>query len=112
LVASGKVRALAQTGERRAAGMPDVPTVNETLPGYVIDAWYGVWAPAGTPAEVTQTLTEAWRTVAAMTAVKDRLAGMAAVTVGSTAQELHALTLSETRMWGDVVKARKIVPAQ
>jgi tripartite-type tricarboxylate transporter receptor subunit TctC len=112
LVSSGKVRALAQTGDRRAAGMPDVPTVKETLPGYVIDAWYGVWAPAGTPPDVIQTLSKAWRSVAAMPDVKERLAGMSAVAVGSSAEELKELTATETQMWGDVVKARGIVPAQ
>ena len=112
LVASGKVRALAQTGDRRAEGMPDVPTVKETLPGYVIDAWYGVWAPAGTPKEVVAKLTEAWRAVASMPEVKERLAAASAVAVGSTAEELNDLIRAETRMWGDVVKARKITPAQ
>jgi len=112
LVASGKVRALAQTGERRADGMKGVPTVSETVPGYVIDAWYGVWAPAGTPKEVVATLTEAWRSVASTPEIKDRLAGLSAVAVGSTAEELDALIRKETKMWGDVVKARQITPAQ
>lgn len=112
LVASGKVRALAQTGDRRADGMPDVPTVKETLPGYVIDAWYGVWAPAGTPPEVVATLTQAWRAVASMPEVRERLAAASAVAVGSTAEELKELVRTETKMWGDVVKARKITPAQ
>ncbi|MGK6310673.1 tripartite tricarboxylate transporter substrate-binding protein [Variovorax sp. DT-64] len=48
-----------QTGERSTEGMPDVPTLAETVPGYVIDAWYAVWAPAGTPKEVVAKLTEA-----------------------------------------------------
>ena len=112
LLAGGKVRALAQTGERRSAGLPNLPTVNETLPGYVIDAWYGVWAPAGTPAEVLATLTEAWQKVAAMPEVRERLANFSAVAIGGNAQELAAHVRNETRMWGDVVKARKITPAQ
>ncbi|MDQ0610886.1 tripartite-type tricarboxylate transporter receptor subunit TctC [Variovorax sp. W1I1] len=112
LVASGKVRALAQTGERRADGMKDIPTVSETVPGYVIDAWYGVWAPAGTPKDVIATLTEAWRSVASKPEIRERLAALSAVAVGSTAQELDELIRKETKMWGDVVKARKITPAQ
>ncbi len=112
LVASGKVRALAQTGERRAEGMKDIPTVNETVPGYVIDAWYGVWAPAGTPKEIVATLTEAWRSVASKPEIRERLTALSAVAVGSTAEELDELIRKETKMWGDVVKARKITPAQ
>lgn len=112
LVATGKVRALAQTGERRAASLPDVPTVAETLPGYVIDAWYGVWAPRGTPADVVATLTDAWKKVAAMPEVMERLAALSAAAVGSSAEELAELTRAETALWGEVVKARGIVPAQ
>ncbi|KQW64965.1 Bug family tripartite tricarboxylate transporter substrate binding protein [Variovorax sp. Root411] len=112
LIASGKIRALAQTGERRAEGLKDIPTVSETVPGYVIDAWYAVWAPVGTPKEVVATLTEAWRSVASKPETRERLAALSAVAVGSTAEELDELIRKETRMWGDVVKARKITPAQ
>jgi tripartite-type tricarboxylate transporter receptor subunit TctC len=112
LLGSGKVRALTQTGERRAASLPDVPTVAETLPGYVIDGWYGVWAPSGTPPEVIATLTGAWKKVAALPDVVERLAALSAAAVGSSAEELAELTRTETALWGDVVKARGIVPAQ
>lgn len=112
LVSSGKVRALAQTGAKRVVGMPELPTVQETLPGYVIDAWYGVWAPKDTPKAVIQQLTNAWRKVAALPEVSERLASISASPVGSTAEELRDLTRRETRMWGEVVKARKIIPAQ
>lgn len=112
LLGSGKVRALAQTGMRRAEGMPEVPTVNETVPGFVIDGWYAVWAPAGTPKEVVEALTRAWRSVASLPEVKERLAAVSAIAVGSTAEELTELVRTETMMWGEVVKARRIVPAQ
>ena len=112
LLGSGKVRALAQTGMRRAEGMPEVPTVNETVPGFVIDGWYAVWAPAGTPKEVVEALTRAWRSVASLPEVRERLAAVSAVAVGSTAEELSDLVRTETMMWGEVVKARRIVPAQ
>jgi tripartite-type tricarboxylate transporter receptor subunit TctC len=112
LLATGKVRALAQTGARRSPGLPDLPTVAETLPGHVIDAWYGVWVPAGTPADRAAVLEDAWRKVAAMPDVVERLAALSAVAVGSTASELDALTRAETRLWGEVVKARGIKPAQ
>lgn len=112
LVATGKVRALAQTGARRSPALADVPTVDEMLPGYVIEAWYGVWAPKGTPPAVVGQLTDAWRKVAAMPDVAERMAKLSAAPVGSTAEELRELTRRETRMWGDVVKARNIKPAQ
>ncbi len=112
LVASGKVRPLAQTGAQRAAALPDLPAVGETVPGYVIDAWCGVWAPAGTPQEVLDALTSAWQKVASTPEVRSRLAAVSALPVGSTAEALRALTATELKLWGDVVKARKIAPVQ
>ncbi|WP_295526068.1 tripartite tricarboxylate transporter substrate binding protein [uncultured Pseudacidovorax sp.] len=112
LLASGKVRALAQTGAQRAAAMPDLPTVNETVPGPAIDAWYGVWAPAGTPAEAVATLSQAWQRVAAMPEVRRQLAAVSAVPVGSTPAALQEITRDESQLWGEVVKARRITPSQ
>ncbi len=52
VVQSGKVRRLAVTGAKRFQGLPDLPALNETLPGVVVDGWFGVVAPAGTPADI------------------------------------------------------------
>lgn len=112
LLASGKVRALAQTGATRAPSMPDLPTVSETLPGYTIDAWYGVWAPKGTDPRIVEQLSRAWREVAKSTDVKERLGAASATAIGSTSEELRAVVTQETKMWGDVVKARNIKPVQ
>lgn len=49
---SGKLRILAITSKTRVPTLPDVPTVGETIPGYELYSWYGLWAPAGTPGEV------------------------------------------------------------
>lgn len=112
LVASGKVRALAQTGAKRSSGLPDLPTVNETLPGHVIDAWYGIWVPKGTDEKTVAILSAAWQKIAAMPDVVERLAGFSTAAIGSTSDELREVTAKETRMWGEVVKARNIKPAQ
>lgn len=112
LVATGKVRALAQTGAKRSSGLPDLPTVNESLPGHVIDAWYGIWVPKGTDEKAVAVLSAAWQKIAAMPDVVERLAGFSTAAIGSTADELRDVTAKETRMWGEVVKARNIKPAQ
>lgn len=112
MLASGKVRALAQTGAKRAPSMPDVPTVGEFLRGFVIDAWYGVWVPKGTDPAIVGHLSRAWREVANATQVKERLATLAATPIGSTAEDLKSLVAKETAMWGDVVRARKLQPVQ
>ncbi|MBE7159439.1 MAG: tripartite tricarboxylate transporter substrate binding protein, partial [Rhodospirillales bacterium] len=70
------------------------------------------WAPAGTPRDVLDSLTSAWQKVADTPEVRSRLAAVSAVPVGSTAQALDELTRSESRLWGEVVKARKIAPVQ
>src|SRR5262249_10211368 len=52
VVQAGKVRPLAVTSAMRFQGLPDLPALNETLPGVVVDGWFGVGAPAGTPADI------------------------------------------------------------
>ena len=57
---AGRVRAIAFTGEKRLGSLPDVPTISETVPGFVFDSgWHGVFAPKGTPAPVVKRLQEA-----------------------------------------------------
>ena len=51
----GMLKILAVTSETRLPNLPDVPTVGEVLPGYQYYSWYGLWAPAGTPAPVSYT---------------------------------------------------------
>lgn len=53
---SGMLRIVAVTSDKRLPSLPDVPTVSETLPGYQYYSWYGLWAPAGTPAGIVQKL--------------------------------------------------------
>ena len=52
MVQAGKVRPLAVTSETRFQGLPDLPALNETLPGVVVDGWFGVVAPAGSPPDI------------------------------------------------------------
>lgn len=53
---TGMLRVIAVTSKNRAASLPDVPTVGETIPGYEFYSWYGLWGPAKLPADVTQRL--------------------------------------------------------
>ena len=60
-VQAGKLKAIAVTGERRSPLLPNVPTVAESVPGFVVNGWYGVLAPAGTPAAVVDALSKGSR---------------------------------------------------
>ncbi|GDY38155.1 tripartite tricarboxylate transporter substrate binding protein [Acidovorax sp. NB1] len=65
---SGMLRVVAVTSAQRAASLPDVPTVGETIPGYEFYSWYGLWGPAKLPADITQRLnTEVNKALAEMT---------------------------------------------
>jgi len=73
-VKAGKVRAVAVTGRKRARMAPEVPTFGESgLPGYELSSWYGVFAPAGVPAEIVGQLSSAVAKVVAMPDVQERL---------------------------------------
>lgn len=112
LLASGKMRALATTGSKRLSGFPDLPTVNEFIPGHIIEGWTAAYLPKGTPPSVVAAMSKAWRTIATMPEVVTQLTAGSATPVGSSAEELTEITHRELRLWGDLVKALDIKPAQ
>jgi tripartite-type tricarboxylate transporter receptor subunit TctC len=108
-VRAGKLRALAVTSAKRSPLMPDLPTVAEAgVPGYSIDSWYGVVAPAGTPPAVINKLNSEMARSLKAPAVVDTLAKEGAIPVGDTPAALHALMKEEIDKWGKVIKASKI----
>lgn len=108
-IKSGTLRALGVTGPRRAAALPDVPTIAQAgLPGYESVQWYGVLAPAGTPAEVVNKLqTEIVRAVKTPE-IQAAMAQEGADAVGSTADEFAVFIRSEIAKWTQVVKTAGI----
>jgi tripartite-type tricarboxylate transporter receptor subunit TctC len=105
-VKSGAARALAVTGLERSASLPNVPTVAESgVPGFEVSAWFGFFAPAGTPAAIVTALNA--ETVKAMRApdLRERLAGQGADAVSSTPEQFAAYVKDELAKWTRVVKA-------
>ncbi|HEX9462990.1 MAG TPA: tripartite tricarboxylate transporter substrate binding protein [Alphaproteobacteria bacterium] len=99
-----QVRALAITTPKRSALAPDLPTVAESgLPGYAVDAWFGVFAPAGTPPPVVKRLNT--ETVAALKLpdVRERLASQGAEPLTGTSEEFAAYVRSEAAKWAKLV---------
>ncbi|MEQ1774308.1 MAG: tripartite tricarboxylate transporter substrate binding protein [Burkholderiales bacterium] len=108
---TGKLRALAVSGEKRTPLVPELPTVAEVaLPGYAVTSWYGLMAPAGTPAEIIARLNT--ETVNAMRApdMKERLAAEGADPMVGSAAEFAALLKTDIAKWAKVVKQAGITP--
>lgn len=105
-IKAGTVRALAVTGSQRMPSLPDVPTLAESgVPGYEIEAWFGILAPAGTPAPVVDRLNSELRAVLAMPEMKQRMADLAQTVVGNSPAEFGGFLKSEVTKMGEIVKA-------
>lgn len=108
-VKSGALRALATTGAKRAKVLPDVPTMEEAgFPGFVVAPWWGVLAPARTPAPVVARLTQAFGRVLADPAVIKRFEELGLDVLGGAPQRLGDKIRSETAKWGKLVRERNI----
>jgi tripartite-type tricarboxylate transporter receptor subunit TctC len=110
-VRSGKLRSLAMTGAKRSQAVPELPTVAEAaLPGFSAEAWYGLLAPAGTPAPVIARLhAEAVKAVQ-HSDVKTRLGSEGADLIGSTPEQTMQFIQDEIVRWTKVIKAAGIKP--
>ena len=110
-ILSGKLRPLAAASPQRHRLLPDVPTFAELgLPAMDIALWYGVVAPAGTPAPVVQRLNAELNTILAMPDVRKALADQGAEAAGGTPEDFAAFMRAEMERWGRVVQSAGIKP--
>lgn len=108
-VASGGLRALAVTTPKRTAMMPDVPTVSEAgVPEYAVTVWYGIFAPAGTPAAVVRRLNAELNKIVMMPDVAARFAALGAEPVAITPEAFATLVRSQMVTVKDVAVRAKI----
>ena len=103
-IKGGKLRGLGVTSGKRATGLPDIPAIAETLPGYEAIQWYGILAPAGTTRDIVGKLQAEIARILVLPEVKDRLAADGADAVGSRPVEFAAYIRAELAKWGKVVK--------
>jgi tripartite-type tricarboxylate transporter receptor subunit TctC len=104
-IQAGKFRAIAVTTTRRAAVLPNVPTVQEAgVPDFDVSVWYGVFAAAGTPAPIVQKLNAEFIRAMNVPEVRKVIESSGYQVVGSTPTELDAHVRSEIARWGTVVK--------
>ena len=108
-IQSGRVRALAVTMEKRAAVLPDVPTVAESgVPGYAMSTWYGAVAPAKTPREIIVRLNQEMLKALALPDIKERMASLGADVVGTSPEETAAFFKAEIAKFTKVAEAAHI----
>jgi len=103
-IRSGALRALAMAGKSRYEGLPDVPTVGETVAGYDAMSWGGIGVPRGTPGEIIERLNQVINAGLADPVVRKRLADVAATPIFYTPAEFSALMVAETEKWAKVVR--------
>jgi len=105
-VRAGKLRGLGVTSKERSSVMPEVPTIAESgLPGYESTTWYGMLAPAGTPATIVQTLHDQMVAVLKLEDIRERLLVQGLEPVGNTPAEFSSIIASELTKWRKVVAA-------
>ena len=110
-IQSGKLRALAVSGNRRLELLPDVPTVMEAgIAQYVSLQWYGLLAPSGTPSAVIQTVNREMVKALQSKDIKDKLASEGAEPAGSTPAEFGNLIKNDFDKWSKVAKSSGIEP--
>ena len=111
-VKAGKVRGLAVTSSKRSPAVPDLPTVNEALglKDYELIAYFAVFAPAGTPADIVNKLNQAVNAAANSKEVQERFAGIGFAVDPGTPADLAKRSVAETAKWAKAIRDAKIEP--
>jgi tripartite-type tricarboxylate transporter receptor subunit TctC len=104
-IRAGRLRALGVTTAKRSPALPDLPAIAETLPGYDSAVWYGVLAPAGTPADIIARLNREFLAALKNSELRQRLLTEAFEPIGTSPEELGAYMKSEIARWAKLVKA-------
>lgn len=104
-VKSGKIRALAVASTRRFRSLPDVPALNETLPGFESVAWFGIVGPPKTPSAIAEKVAAGVAEALRNPNVLRRLSELSADPLGMTPRETAAFMKQETERWGAVIRA-------
>ncbi len=105
-IRSGKLKALATTGETRAKTLPDLPTMREAgMSDYLSTAWFGISAPAGTPPEIIAKLSAEGQKAVASPEFIRKMNELGYDIVGGTPEKMAAMIQDELKRWGPLVKA-------
>jgi len=109
LMKAGRVKVLATTAAKRTSGLPSVPTIAEAgYPGYEVDAWYGLFVPAKTPAPIVNTLHREVVNALQNPDVRSRLSGLGLELVGNSPAEFATIVKKDLERWAAVIKRGNI----
>ena len=103
-IKAGKLRAIGIATKQRHPLLPDVPTIAETVPGFEVSPWYGLFAPAGTPRDIINRLNADLVRVMNSAEIHERMTTLGWDPVTNTPEEFTAQIKSELAIWADVVK--------
>lgn len=108
-VQAGKLRAIAVTSLKRQSNLPNVPTLDEAgLKGFDVDAWYALYAPAGTPPDIVRKINEALKRTLADPDVHNRLAELGIEPFYASPEDTRRLAHSDRERWGKVIRAERV----
>jgi tripartite-type tricarboxylate transporter receptor subunit TctC len=103
-VKSGRLKAIAISSEQRLPTLPDLPTVGETLPGFVTGSWQGIVAPARTPRHIVTQLNREIARILSLPDVKEILMSQGTTPIANSSEATHKWLASERERWAQVVK--------
>jgi tripartite-type tricarboxylate transporter receptor subunit TctC len=104
-IKSGRLRALAVTSTQRSPVLPDVPPIAESLPGFAIDTWWGIIAPAGTPTDTVNRLNQIFTSALNSPELRQRFAALLAEPTPTSAETFGRFMAQERRRYESVVKS-------
>jgi tripartite-type tricarboxylate transporter receptor subunit TctC len=107
-VKSGKLRAIAVTTEKRNPILPEVPAIGEVVPGYVVNSWFGLWAPGGTPREIVMRFNQALERIMKRPEMQERVRAEGNEPAHSTPEEFGRLIERDIALWAKVVREGNI----
>jgi tripartite-type tricarboxylate transporter receptor subunit TctC len=103
-IRAGQLRPLGVTTLKRSDVLPNIPSISEFVPGYETSSWFGIAAPAGTPADIIETLNRETNAGLADAAINARLADMGCMVLTGSAADFGKLVADETAKWGKVIR--------
>ena len=111
MIRDGKLRAIAVSSAKRSSSLPDVPTIAESgVPGFEFTLWFGLWGPAGMPANIVDKISKDVHRALADPGVRDRLAKLGNDTMDMTPPQFSQFVHQEVKDYARMIKAAGIKP--